>query len=368
MKRKMVMAILAAATLTFTACQATSNTTATTSGSIDIVTESVLLESGSDTVDRSADLTDATYLTVESGQDITIDSEGTYVLSGTATDAEIIVDAGDDEVVELILDGLNITNSDKSAICVLNAGTVSVTLSESSTLKVTGEFAEDEETNANAVIYSKTDLILGGTGTLTIESTDAGVKTKDNLKVNGGTLVINAEGDGLHATETLVIDDGELNITAAEGIESTVVRINGGNITIEATDDGINASQKSDSYSVLFEMNDGYVKITMAQGDTDGIDSNGDIVINGGTIDVSGQSCFDYDGTCEFNGGTIIENGEEVDTITNQFAGGGMGGPGGEPGEMGAPGEMGGPGGGMGGPGNGGQGGPAPEGFNLGNN
>ena len=100
----------------------------------------------------------------------------------------------------------------------------------------------------------------------------------------------------------------------------------------------------------------------MAQGDTDGIDSNGDIVINGGTIDVSGQSCFDYDGTCEFNGGTIIENGEEVDTITNQFAGGGMGGPGGELGEMG------GPGGGMGGPGNGGQGGPAPEGFNPGNN
>ena len=77
-------------------------------------------------------------------------------------------------------------------------------------------------------------------------------------------------------------------------------------------------------------MNGGEVTITMGAGDTDGVDSNGNIVINGGTISVSGQSTFDYDGTAEYNGGTIIENGVETNTMTNQtFGPGGMGGPGG---------------------------------------
>ena len=73
----------------------------------------------------------------------------------------------------------------------------------------------------------------------------------------------------------------------------------------------------------------------MGQGDTDGIDSNGDLTINGGTINITGQSSFDYDGTATYNGGTLIVNGEEVYEITNQFGGmgpGGMqGGPAGNP-------------------------------------
>lgn len=70
----------------------------------------------------------------------------------------------------------------------------------------------------------------------------------------------------------------------------------------------------------------------MGQGDTDAVDSNGDLIINDGTITINAQSPFDYDGTVEKNGGTIIVNGEETDEITNQF--GGMGGMGGGPGGM----------------------------------
>ena len=70
----------------------------------------------------------------------------------------------------------------------------------------------------------------------------------------------------------------------------------------------------------------------MGQGDTDGIDANGYIIINGGTIDITGNSPFDYDAGAEYNGGTIIVNGTQTDTITNQMMGGmggfgGMGGP-----------------------------------------
>lgn len=305
MKRKIVMTILTAAVLTFTACRADSNTN--TSYSDEIIMDSV-----------SPDRTDATYITVESGEDVTIDTAGTYVLSGTATDVMITVDAGDEDEVKLVLESLSVTNSDKAAIYVKNADKVYVSTESESSLEVTGQFDEDIA-KADAVIYSKSDLVLTGSSALNIVSSDKGITSKDSINITGGKYTINAASDGLHTTETLVIDDGEIDIKAAEGIESTQIRINGGNITIDASDDGINASQKSDSYSVLFEMNGGYVKITMARGDTDGVDSNGDIVINGGIIDVTGQSCFDYDGTCEFNGGTVIVNGEETDTITNQF-------------------------------------------------
>ena len=73
-------------------------------------------------------------------------------------------------------------------------------------------------------------------------------------------------------------------------------------------------------------MNDGSLTIQMGAGDTDAIDANGNIIINGGTIDITAQSPFDYDGTAELNGGTLIVNGEETDSITNQMMGGGMGG------------------------------------------
>ena len=72
------------------------------------------------------------------------------------------------------------------------------------------------------------------------------------------------------------------------------------------------------------EINDGNITIKMGQGDTDAIDSNGNITINGGTINITGNSAFDYDGTAKKNGGKIIINGTETDTITNQMMGGGM--------------------------------------------
>ena len=67
----------------------------------------------------------------------------------------------------------------------------------------------------------------------------------------------------------------------------------------------------------------------MGQGDTDAIDSNGNIYINGGTITITAQSPFDYDNEAKYTGGKMIINGTETTTITNQMMGGGQGGPGG---------------------------------------
>jgi len=64
----------------------------------------------------------------------------------------------------------------------------------------------------------------------------------------------------------------------------------------------------------------------MASGDTDGIDCNGNVTVNGGTVDVSGMSTFDYDGFGTYNGGTIILNGQQVSSLPSQMGFGGFGG------------------------------------------
>ncbi|MBQ1506940.1 MAG: carbohydrate-binding domain-containing protein [Ruminococcus sp.] len=335
---------------------------------------------------QTADLSEAEKLTLADSKDISITSAGVYVISGSAKDVTITVEAADDDKVQLVLDGATITNIDSPCIYVKNADKVFVTTTDSeNSLSVTGSFTADGETNTDAVIYSKDDLVLNGVGSLEISSTDNGVTSKDDLKVTGGTITINcqsdaleakdsiavadgtisinakkdglhaedsddtskgyiyicggtfnitADSDGIQATTIIQIDGGEFTINSSEGLESTFIQINDGTINIKASDDGINASRGSGSVDVKVEINGGSLTIEMGAGDTDGIDSNGDLYINGGTISVTGQSPFDYDGTAEHNGGTMIVNGEETDTITNQFMGGGPGGQGGNRGGM----------------------------------
>ena len=98
---------------------------------------------------------------------------------------------------------------------------------------------------------------------------------------------------------------------------------------IYATDDGINASEKATNYDVQIEINGGNLDITMAEGDTDALDSNGTLTINGGNINITAQFAFDFDLTASLNGGTVTVNGTQVTSITNSMMEGG-GGPGGQ--------------------------------------
>ena len=172
---------------------------------------------------------------------------------------------------------------------------------------------------------------------------------KDDLKVTGGTYAITAASHGLEPKDGAYICGGTLSITAGECIEATCVRIDGGTLTLYGTDDGINATLNSDDAAVpSIEITGGDVTITMAQGDTDAIDSNGSILVSGGTVTISAQFAFDFVTGAEHTGGTITVNGETVDEITESMMTGGMGGPGqmqgGMPGQM--QGGFGGPGGG----------------------
>lgn len=221
-----------------------------------------------------------------------ITSGGTYTFTGTISSGKISVDTT--EAVTIVLNNVAITSSDGAAIkCQENTNVTVELVGEN---KITAN-------NDNDGINSEGDLIIAGDGSLTI----------------------NAADDGIHADGMLTVENGTLNITAHEGLEATHVKIDGGNITIKATDDAINAGAKSDKYSVKIEINGGNITIDMGQGDTDAIDSNGDLIINGGTINITAQSPFDFDGTGQLNGGTVTVNGQTITELTNQF-GGGMGG------------------------------------------
>lgn len=195
-------------------------------------------------------------------------------------------------------------------------------------------------------IKAGTSVTLAG-GTYTIDSLDDAVHANGTVLISGGEYILTSGDDGIHADERAEVSDGKLTITAHEGIEGTCVLISGGEITIQASDDGINAARKVSGITPTVEITGGNLTITMGAGDTDGIDSNGDIRITGGTISISGSSAFDYDGSASFTGGTVIVNGQEVTTLPNQMMGGPFGGMGGFPGGTGE--GQGGQGGGMGG-------------------
>lgn len=160
--------------------------------------------------------------------------------------------------------------------------------------------------------------------TLKANTKDDAIHSNKGITINSGDFDITSTDDAIHADGKVEINDGKYNISASEGIEATYIKINKGTINISASDDGINAGKKSNDYEATVEINDGNITIKMANGDTDGIDSNGNLYINGGTINITCNSPFDYDGKAEYNGGTLIVNGTKTNEITNQMMGGGM--------------------------------------------
>ena len=214
------------------------------------------------------------------------------------------------------------------------------------------------ELNVNGgqiVIYSYDDGLHADYGT-TLENGETGVGI---VNINDGTVKISVTAsssrfvsgaDAIHADNTLNVNDGVITVASAyEGLEANVINITGGTITVAASDDGLNAANKIGKTPSI-TISGGYVDITMASGDTDGIDSNGTFTMTGGVVISRGApnssnsmaTGLDCDGAAKITGGTFIQLGarETVLTCTGcatlnyGSAQGGMGGPGG----MGRPG------------------------------
>lgn len=185
-------------------------------------------------------------------------------------------------------------------------------------------------------------------GTLTVDSADDALHAGTDVTISGGTLTLATGDDGVHADNDLVIGakgssstvTPKISITASyEGLEGTTVNVYSGDIDVAASDDGVNAAN-----STLGEHSDKYA-ISIAGGDlyidagSDGLDSNNDINITGGKVEVYGadammDAAIDYDGTFTLSGGTLFGAGMEPSAGTQAYiavgetspSGGGMGG------------------------------------------
>ncbi|MFI3213919.1 MAG: carbohydrate-binding domain-containing protein [Eubacteriales bacterium] len=199
------------------------------------------------------------------GNTITITEEGSYLLSGVLTEGQILVDAPEDAKIQLILDGVTITNSNSAAIYVKQADKVFVTTESNSENQLQVTIIEDEtaETNVDAAIFAKEDLTLNGAGTLIIESINGnGITSKDDLAVTSGTYQITADSHGLEANNS--------------------IRIANGNFTITAGKDALHADEEDHTLGYIF-IADGEFVIDV-QGDA--IDSSSQVEILNGDFDV----------------------------------------------------------------------------------
>ncbi|OOM72241.1 hypothetical protein CLPUN_47090 [Clostridium puniceum] len=186
---------------------------------------------------------------------ITITSAGTYSIKGTLTEGQIIVNAGDDDKVYIILDGVNITCSNNAPIYVKNSKKTIVSLADNTENSIKdGEnyiFEDSSTDEPNAAIFSKSDLIFIGNGSLVIDAKyNNGITSKDDLKIESGNIIVNAKADGLRGKDSVVITNGNIIINSGEdGIKSNndedsekgYVLIEGGKINITSGKDGIQA-------------------------------------------------------------------------------------------------------------------------------
>jgi hypothetical protein len=190
------------------------------------------------------------------GSTVTITAAGTYVISGTLDDGQIVVDSAEDGVVHLVLNGAAIICSDNAPIYVKNADKTVITLAEGTDNTVTDGATyvlEDTESGEpNAAIFSKDDLTINGTGSLTVTANyNEGISSRDDLKIVGGAITIDAVGDGVQGKDSVGVKAGTITITSGgDGLQATndqdtekgYIAIEGGTFVITSGTDAIQAA------------------------------------------------------------------------------------------------------------------------------
>lgn len=216
-----------------------------------------------------------------SGSKITITKEATYVVSGELTDGMLVVDAPDTAKLQIVLSGANITSTTSAALYIIEADKVFLTLADgtTNTLANGGSFTAIDDNSIDGALFSKQDLTLNGTGSLTVTSPAAhGIVCKDDLVFTGGTYTVNSASHGLDANDSVRITNATLNIDAgkdaihAENTDDTslgFIYIGGGTIKVEAEGDGIAAG-------AYMQIADGTIDLLVGGGSENGSKEHSD--------------------------------------------------------------------------------------------
>lgn len=224
-----------------------------------------------------------------SGSTVTITSAGTYIISGSLSDGQIVIAASDSDKVQLVLNNAEINCNTSAAVYVKSADKVFVTLPAGTTNSLGGgtEYVQTDDNTVDGVIFSKSDITLNGTGTLKIDADYRhGIVTKDTLCITGGTYVIDAVKTCLAGKDGIKILDGSFTLTAgSKGLNSGndddakegSIYIAGGTFTIKSEDDSIHADGSCIIAGGTY---------TIAAGD-DGIHASYDTIITDGSITIT---------------------------------------------------------------------------------
>ena len=263
------------------------------------------------------------------GTTLTIKEEGTYVISGSLSSGQIVIEADDSAKIHLVLNGVSVRCENSAALLIRGADKVFVTLAEGSenTLESGSEAPSGEDENVDGVIFSRSDLTLNGSGSLTINAGyKHGIVSKDDLVITGGVYNITAVGGGLYGKDCVKILDGTFNLNVEmDGIQSDneedadrgFVYIAGGTYDITAGHDGIQAE-------TLLKVADGTINITTGTGSGAAVNgsSDTDSTSNGSTNVTDSSSNESIKGLksgslLEITGGTIVINSEDDSVHSN---------------------------------------------------
>ncbi len=308
-------------------------------------------------VDIEADYDNAiTYVMTDTDNEVKITESGTYIVTGTCQDGNIVVKKGTTDVV-LILKDLDLTSTTGATVSINKTAEVKIVISGTVKLTDNEDPADEESTDAEvadsfdgAALKAKdgSNVYLTGDGTLIIDAQNCkngikvgnednpsfvidgpsiditaandGINSGYDITILSGTVTINAEDDGIHADHILTVGSKSTNPTiniekSTEGLEGTVVNIISGNTKVNAQDDGVNAANSDATYesemSYSINILGGENTINSSMGD--GLDSNGNINIIGGHTTINsasngGEAGLDYTGTCYVAENTLQNN------------------------------------------------------------
>ncbi|KAA3655504.1 MAG: carbohydrate-binding domain-containing protein [Chloroflexi bacterium] len=249
------------------------------------------------------------------GSIVTITAAGSYSVSGTFHNGQIVVDTQDEETVNLILNGVDITCATSAPIYVSNAEKTVITLANDTENVITDGtsyvFPDAETDEPNAAIFSNDDLTINGSGSLTVNANyNNGIDSDDDLKITGGNITVNAVNDGIKGRDSIAVLDGNITVNAGgdglqsnndEDVEKGFVSIEGGVLVVTAVSDGIQAETQ-------LNINSGTIDIVTGGGDSaKGLKAGVDVTINGGTITVdAADDAIHSNSSITINGGDMV--------------------------------------------------------------
>ena len=236
-----------------------------------------------------------------------INTAGTYHVTGSSTDYQLIISTPDTETknVHLVLDNVTMINSKTACIYVVNSEKTIIHLVGNNTITTTySTKVADGTSYIDGAIHAKDDLTITGEGKMVVNSKLHGIVCKNDLKITGGTVIINSAKKGIDANDSVRISDGDITImtTAGDGIHiensdnDAFFYMEGGSLNIDSAYDGIDLSTSDKLFTGYFSLvggeinikaGGGYTKSTSSSNSTKGIKSDNELVISGGSVTIN---------------------------------------------------------------------------------